>query len=114
MLFQFRASQFFWRLVQLMNSVPQPQVIGGEDVHATKGKHQKHLRGPAANAFDLHQFFNRVFVRRFPDSAEVNCAVQCTCRQVPQIDSFLSRYPNGLQLLVRQRIDTFRLKPAAR
>ena len=84
MLLQFRASQFFWRLVQLMNSVPQTQVIGGEDVHATKGKHQKHLRGPATNSFDLHQFFNGLFIRSARNAAEADCAVQSTCRQVTQ------------------------------
>ena len=99
-LFHLQGLRHLALFVVLLNRHLDSEIAGGQDVWPPQGEHQKHVRGPNADAFDLRQVFDDLLVGHVCQPSEVQFATNRALCHVTQIRGFLFRKTDRPQLLV--------------
>ena len=76
-----------------------------QDVAAVETKHQEHLRGPAADAFDLNKVRDQIVVVHTFDGIERQIAARHLRGKVPHVADFLARQSGGAEIGVTRHED---------
>ena len=94
--------------VEISNRHAHSEIVVRKHVKASERKNQEHLRGPNADAFDLNQRFNHVFICHAADAIQPQTAALNSLRQIQEITRFLGRDADASQLFGCKTRDTLR------
>lgn len=93
--------------VEVAHGGADAEVADGEDVGAAEGEHEEHLRGPAADSFDLDEFGDHRFVVFAADLVQGDAAIDGGRGEVVEEVRFIAREADAAELIVRERGDVF-------